>query len=245
MHLMVQTYSHNLLRFITKIKKILRQVMSVGKKERQRFLYLGNPPDADHPLYFLWSIEPENINSWILDGETMLHIWDRLLSTQPSTILELGSGLSTLMFAKYAETFSRKSGGKIEIISLEHDEDWFTHVRDLLIMHNLSNWVEIVLSPIHAISVDGFTGESYDISGFPADNLDFVLIDGPPYNIGRKLTLPSLITSLSKPATIIIDDAQRFTEKEAIYTWCKNYPSTIIFKGFTSVGNGIGVLERV
>lgn len=237
--------SHFILRIILRLKRMYRQILAIGKEDRNKILYLGKQPENNHPLYFLWSIDSRYINSWILHGESMQFIWNILMETKPTTIIELGSGLSTLMLAKYAQIVRLNSEIDPLIYSIEHNQVWSNQILDLLEKYGLLEFIKLCLFPIKTLTFNGFQGKTYDITEIINHKYDFVLIDGPPPDVGRMLTLPSLIRSTSSSAIILIDDAQRYSEREAIMKWIRNYPFKIVFKGYIPLGTGLGLIQRI
>lgn len=103
-----------------------------------------------------------------------------------STVLELGSGLTTLCMAV--------ANPSITIHVAEHDPHYYNRINAMLALHQISN-VFVYLAPI--------VNQWYDTQKFPALDADVVVIDGPPRNVGNRLTV---FGAIDTSGTLIIDD---------------------------------------
>ncbi|MEJ2009203.1 MAG: hypothetical protein P8Z30_13790 [Acidobacteriota bacterium] len=57
--------------------------------------------------------------------------------------------------------------------------------------------------------------------------IDFMIIDGPPGNIGRNARFPAIpvfSNRLSPEAIVLLDDGKRPDESETVLQWEKEYP---------------------
>lgn len=128
-----------------------------------------------------------------------------------SSILECGSGLTTLMMGAIA---SRRG---FHVHSLEHDVDWYARVSEALAHFHLTR-VTLHLAPLR----DYGTYDWYDV---PLENLpnDFSLVvcDGPPgvTRGGRSGMLPIMREKLAKSFSIFVDDTNRPGEGELARRW--------------------------
>jgi hypothetical protein len=122
------------------------------------------------------------------------------------TILETGSGMSTIFFADYA----RDTGATVT--SLEHSRKWYDRNRALLDDLGLLEYVDLRYAPIGG---DGFF--SAKLTG----TYDFVLVDGIGTHRGREL--PRLMDNgnLSDDFVIWLHDGNRDSEKRIIERWKK------------------------
>jgi predicted O-methyltransferase YrrM len=186
-----------------------------------------------------------HLNSWSLHGESILFLWDVLIERRPRDILELGTGWSSLMFGKYAQHILQNHAVLVSVASAEHDSTWAVHTTEMLETHGLGRFVQIYTDPLQMLEIDGANGPGYDLSALGEQDFDFVLIDGPPGNLGRELTLPLILPRVRRRALIFLDDAQRPMEQAAISKWRLEYESRLAFRGFVPVGNGLGCFERI
>ena len=146
-------------------------------------------------------------------------------TVHPKTILELGSGLSTAVFAQYVADFESE---KPVVTSLEHDFNWYCSTNDMLIELGLEHEIRLILSENsdswYSIE-DQFLQESAGSDGF-----DLILIDGPPARIGRKAAVRKLDRLIGPDTVIIMDDCYRTEEQWMIGKW---------------VSKGVELVERI
>jgi len=101
----------------------------------------------------------------------LLELWDMLDRYCPQSIIELGSGLSTMIFAEY-----QKKGNFCEIISIDENKDYQDSVRETLLKNDIEFRVydKIVDNDAMTVRYD------YDFKDVEAD---FVYVDGPANTI--------------------------------------------------------------
>lgn len=126
-------------------------------------------------------------------------------------VLECGSGLTTIILGLLA---GRRG---VSTWSLEHHPEWHTHVNATLQRHHISN-VNVCLSPLR--SYGEFSWYELPSDGLP-EEFRLVICDGPPESTpgGRYGLLPVLGPRLSKGTIILLDDANRASETEALKRW--------------------------
>jgi predicted O-methyltransferase YrrM len=236
--------SYPVLTYYLKVKKVYRSFLTVFNRiERDKYLYLWKKPDRNHPLYFLWDTNPEEINSWIFHGESIKYLWEVLAKHQPKSIIEIGSGLSTVVFAVYAKTMQVHHEKTVKILSIEHDEQWALKTRSRLQEHGLDQLVCIKTCPIVESSFLGYFGKTYSLDRLEDASFDFALIDGPPGNIGRLLTVLSIPSLVERGSVIIVDDIDRKPEFDSLRLAEKL--GLIRIQELSPVGNGLGILEKI
>jgi hypothetical protein len=128
-----------------------------------------------------------------------------------SSILECGSGLTTLMMGAIA---TRRG---IHLHALEHNAEWHARVTEAVAGFGLTN-VTVHLAPLR----DYGSFDWYDVSLDALPN-DFSLIvcDGPPgvTRGGRSGMLPIMRAKLAKTFSILIDDTNRDGEGQLALQW--------------------------
>jgi predicted O-methyltransferase YrrM len=136
----------------------------------------------------------------------------------PVTVLECSSGLSTVLLAA-----CMRNRGKGRVLSLEHDTAYAQKTRDLLSLHQLEDWAEVIYAPLVDFSMDGWSGKWYDIAALEEGLVvDLLVVDGPPKatnSLARYPALPALRSRLAKGATVVLDDADRPDEEELVRRW--------------------------
>jgi hypothetical protein len=148
--------------------------------------------------------------------ETML----RWLPRTTGTVLECGSGLSTLILV------AATAGSARRVVSLEHNEDWAARVRALL-PPEPNGRVEMAISPIRSYGAfDWYAVGSVGQLGA----VGFVVCDGPPGSTrgGRYGLGPVLSSALSPGCIVMLDDAARDAERQIIARWRTELPAEVV-----------------
>lgn len=166
-------------------------------------------------------------NPFSLSPVTRVVLNDLLNRIKPSRVLELGSGVSTLIsaasLAQWGPTNSKF------VYSIDHDESWLEVTRGLLTRAGLDGFVRLIHAPLQERNVYGETYTTYDLPEkvlleAGAKGFDLCLIDGPPRQVGRTSCLPLVASFLASNATILLDDAYRAGEQAAWAAWRRSYP---------------------
>ena len=155
--------------------------------------------------------------SWTASPDLLLTLHQHATDFSPKVILDLGSGMSTLVLAK--------SAPNSKVISIDNSAEYAEKTRALLLLHKISN-VELRVAPLtsHSSGVDW-----YDLSKLKdLPEIDLLFIDGPPGSKNDRARHPALIECLSKlsqRAVVVIDDAGRDGERDLAEEFSKNLPS--------------------
>ena len=155
--------------------------------------------------------------SWAASPDLLLTLMHLVRKNRPKLIVELGSGISTLIMAKASQ-------GRVKIVSIDHSEEFAQKTRDMLKEHGVKN-VEIRVAPLkkHASGTDW-----YDTALLKnLKNIDLLIIDGPPGSKNPKARQPALKefeSKLSPKAVIVIDDVNRDGERELAEMFAKTFP---------------------
>ena len=153
--------------------------------------------------------------SWAASPDLLLTIADIVRTRKPRLVVELGSGVSTLIVAK---------AGARKVISIDNSADFAEKTRAMLKEHKVRG-VEVRVAPLkaHASGVNWYdTAKIKDLK-----NIDLLIIDGPPGSKNpdaRKPALQELIYKLSPRAVIIIDDVKRIGERQLAEAFAKALP---------------------
>jgi hypothetical protein len=131
-------------------------------------------------------------------------------------VLECGSGISTLLLALLAE----RTG--TTIVSLEHSPPWKRRVEEALDRFGLGERARVLACPLRPAGDYAW----YDLSGHDLpDGLDLVVCDGPPGDTpgGRYGMWPELRERIDGGTRILVDDAHRPEEREALARWEREF----------------------
>lgn len=141
------------------------------------------------------------------------------------TILEFGSGLSTILMARLI----KNNKLTCRIYSVEHDKNWFDLLNTILKKENTFENVTTIYAPLSNSEKSKKNLEWYNegsiIKQIPENTLfDLVIIDGPPAHeksksLSRYPALPFFKNKLNKSYSVYLDDASRNGEQEVIRYW--------------------------
>jgi predicted O-methyltransferase YrrM len=196
---------------------------AVDRAERRLFSqlealgWLRDLLSLEHPLPPTrhWAASPDLLVE-------LLRIIDR---GRPTTVLELGSGVSTIVMAARLEAVG---GGRL--VALEHDPAYAAETRRNLALHGLDGVATVLDAPLSTLRVGEEEWSWYTLpeEGLPAPaSVDLLLVDGPPGATGhlaRYPALPLLAPRLAPGATIVVDDADRPDEREMARRWQSERP---------------------
>ncbi|MFD4840004.1 glycosyltransferase [Achromobacter sp. NPDC058515] len=162
-------------------------------------------------------------SSWAITPELALWILDYIDHFLPRKLVELGSGVSSLVIGD-----ALRRGGSGRLLSIEHSEEYYAKTKSLLESNGLTDYVELRLCPISTVQVGNERHEWYAIPDdllprfLQGENIDFLLVDGPPQatqKFARYPAMPLLGKYLAPHATVVLDDGARSDEIEAANRW--------------------------
>lgn len=174
--------------------------------------------------------------AWCASAAYLSAILDWLPQTSGS-IVECGSGISTLLLATAAMLSGRK------ICSLEHDTAWAAFIEQRT-PNRLRSRVSLSVRPL--TNYGEFEWYSIDPAATPG-SIGFVVCDGPPAATrgGRYGLAPVLGNQLAAGAIILLDDTQRSEERAILERWCTELGATVIQEGETFTALRVGHSVRV
>jgi predicted O-methyltransferase YrrM len=145
---------------------------------------------------------------WSVQTEYALACLDAV-RTKGQSVLECGSGLSTLMLAAASRTSS--------VTALEHHPGWAARVRASARELGLGN-VEVVDAPLRDYGEFSWYGVGAPLL---RRRYTMVVCDGPPGDTkgGRYGMLPVMKDSLEPGCMVLLDDASRPGEQETMSRW--------------------------
>ena len=161
---------------------------------------------------------------WAIGGDCAQRLVSLILRKRPRWVLEIGSGLSTILMSQTLELI----GGDGHVISLEHEIEWLDRSRDLVSEFGLAHRTEVMHAPLVEMEIDGDFYTWYDLTQvvLPRE-VEVIFIDGPPKATGpmaRYPAIPLLHDHLAIGGVVLMDDASRPDEKAAIERWQASYP---------------------
>jgi predicted O-methyltransferase YrrM len=169
--------------------------------------------------------------------ETLTQIQQLIAALDVRQVLELGSGLSTLLIA---HAFRRAGAGKV--LSLDDDARWAAQTNATLKRESLDGFAEVRVAPLKDVTSGGRTAPWYDLSGLDEQaRFDLVIVDGPPAwkgdSMARLPALYELRRRLGDNGVLVLDDASRGGETTIARQWQRDFPDL----HFRMVGVGRGL----
>lgn len=162
------------------------------------------------------------LGGWALSAGSMLAVWDLIERERPATVVECGSGTSTLWLS-----YAARAVGGVRVISLEHKSVYLRRTEDLLVRHGVEQLADVRHARMREVDVDGQTLPWYDPGALDdVDSIDLLVVDGPPQSTGplaRFPAVPLLRDKLSPGVPVVLDDATRPGEREAVRLWAERY----------------------
>lgn len=177
---------------------------------------------------------------WAASPDLLRLVMHEVLSRRPSLVMEASSGTSTVIIAYCLQ---KLGGGRV--VALEHDAHYAQRTRDMIALHGLTDFAQVVDAPLVEHRLNATTWKWYDITGLQAiDGIDMLVVDGPPeatQAMARYPALPLLHQRFSAHSVVIMDDGQRPDEREIASRWAKEFNATSA--SYLELEKGAWVLE--
>jgi len=146
----------------------------------------------------------------------------KLITNKPIKIIELGSGISTLIIIKTLEMLEHE----YDLYSIDSDEITIKEVENLLKSEKVFDKKKhhLIYAPIVDVNIDNKNYKYYDPKKIiiPGEKIDLLLIDGPFGALCKNSRYPALSffsNQLNEGSIILLDDANRLDEKETVSLW--------------------------
>lgn len=154
--------------------------------------------------------------SWAASPDLLLTITEIVRKYRPGLVVELGSGVSTLVAAK---------AGARKVVSIDNSDEFGGKTISLLKDHKVRG-VDVRIAPLQPYA-NGFTW--YDTSKIKdLKKIDLLIVDGPPGSKNPEARYPAMAEfkdKLSAKAVIIIDDVHREGERKLAEDFAKAMPN--------------------
>ncbi len=225
-----------------------RGALPVGGPLARWFKHVGRyrqtAIEHDHPLRSIVG-RKEWQSGWALSIPGLLWLWEHLQRVRPQRILEMGSGMSTLLFSLYASSHDSSTGEPLRIVTLEHEKQWLDETIARLNVLETRDRVMLIHCDLADVPQSGSQRKCYSVdlelirNLFGGQGPQLVLIDGPPGAVGRHETLPILEDLLDGEVEVLLDDADRPGEQEVIAYWTERFRDRLQYKGTLPAGDGL------
>ncbi len=180
--------------------------------------------EALHALYVELNLERAlpPTRGWAASPDFLLLIARHARDAGPRTIVECGSGTSTVVLARCMQL--NEAG---HVYSLEHESEFAATTAAELARHGLSDWATVIHAPLRPHDLSGQSWPWYSHEALPNGKIDMLIIDGPPEPVAPLARYPAgsiLFPRLSAGATVFLDDSDRDDEKRIIERWIQEFP---------------------
>jgi predicted O-methyltransferase YrrM len=164
----------------------------------------------------------------------MVLVCNEIMYADRATIVECGSGVSTVVLARLLR---QRGGGSLTAI--EHDAGWAMRVSELLAAEGLSAFARVLHAPLSGAP------PWYDravLEELP-DAVDLLIVDGPPADkpgmgLARAPALELLDPRLADGATVVLDDLDRPGEQDVVAAWEAATPWRFRVEGTAGIAMG-------
>ena len=209
-HIMRSLFEEQLQKSINMQHGLLHQLY----QQLEAFITINTLLDIRQPL--------PPMRGWAASPDFLVLVLGEILACKPDLVLELGSGVSTLVSA-----YALRKLGKGKLISLDHDSNYLKKTQKQLKLHGLGDIVQAVHAPLTEINLNGVAWQWYDMGSVQLPGtIDILVVDGPPGDIqarSRYPALPALAEHMSEHATVFLDDAARADEQAITREWALRY----------------------
>jgi hypothetical protein len=164
------------------------------------------------------------LGGWAASPDLVLEVVDHLLAERPRLVVELGSGVSTVVLASAV----REHGLDTRIVSLDHHAHYAAQTRALLERHGVADLVDVRFAPLARTHVPDHLTPWYDEAAI-ADlhDIGMLVVDGPPTATGpaaRYPAVPLLAGRFAARCCIVVDDTTRPGDRAVVARWAAQLP---------------------
>lgn len=210
------------------------EVLAIRQQRKyQAYFSLFNLIDFRLPVPYM--------TSWAATPELALAVFEIIKTEKPKQIVELGSGISSLICC-----YGIEQNGEGALFSLDHDKKYAQKTKTMLSRHGLDCYATISHAPLVSQTIDSNSCIWYDCSSLNCpDQIELLIVDGPPFKTQNKARNPALDffhLQLASSATIVVHDTLRTEESAIIESWLRKYPE--FSKEVIDSEKGITVLRR-
>ena len=217
------TYCAKLLRSLhSKVSKtsaaITRDIQKLSVENKKNSMIAYRQTEAFNQLTNLLDFKAAipATRSWAASPDLLLTISEIVKKNRPGLVVELGSGISTLVTAK---------SGARKIISIDNSDAWGAKTVALLKEHKVRG-VDVRIAPLRPYANGS---EWYDLDAIKdLKKIDLLIVDGPPGSKNPEARYPALQQfkdKLSPAAIVVIDDVNREGERKLAEDFAKALPN--------------------
>ncbi len=152
---------------------------------------------------------------------------EAVLARANPSVIELGSGFSTLVLA-----YALEAKGKGKLMALEDNARFAAITRRLLAEHGLEEYAAVIDAPLRSIDLEDGSYRWYTLPEKEIEApVNLLLVDGPAGGLAASIrypAVPALLEYLAQDAIILADDTDRLHEQQNVGRWLEEYPQLAI-----------------
>lgn len=211
----------------------VRDDLAESLRQTQALLFLNAQLRTEHPL--------PPLGGAALLPDSAATLVGLINERRPQTIVELGSGVSTIICAA---TLKQLGGGRV--VSLDHETRYAQITRAQIMRQGLSPWADVRHAPLEVTHIDGQSWRWYARSALSdIERIDLLIVDGPPRKVQSLARYPAarlLLDRLAPDCVILVDDTNRRDEQEIVSRWRTEIPDFTVTE--IPFGEGTTVFRR-
>jgi predicted O-methyltransferase YrrM len=179
---------------------------------------------------------------WMMDEETLAFLIRVIEALGPTHIIEFGSGISTQVIAWACARLRHRC----HITSIDHDPEFIERTREQIEAYDPSAPVTYLFAPLVARKLSDrllptyhFSRDAVSVHGFA----DLIVVDGPPRALGGREGVLYQALDMARVGTLILlHDADRQEEKDAILNWQKVLKGAIQITSLPEFPKGLAAI---
>lgn len=218
---------------LDEVQKMLTAENVGTTRQTQALLQLFDAVRIERPL--------PGLSGFAASPDLLLYLVDLLRTRRPATVLEFGSGSSTLLMGLVAKQY----GLPTRIISVDHDAYYGGQTQRTLEEAGVADVAEVRIAPLVDSPVAGHEPQWYDAAAIgDLPPIDLMIVDGPPGSGGpeaRYPAFPVMRDRLAPGALVLMDDYDRSDERITGERWAESEPGATIER--VDLYKGLGVLR--
>ncbi len=213
-------------------QKVLQKIQLLKENQDQIFHQVESSQQLFH--FINPKLPIPSTRNWVASPDFILALFDILLQKKSASIVELGSGVSTLYLAYLMEQHEIDG----VITSYDHDPVYAEKTRSLLARHGLANRAKIIDSPL-----DEKGWYQIPQNSIPK-TISLLIVDGPPtvtHSNARNQAFPFFKPYFKKGSLLVADDCKREEGQRMMREWQES--QDLILKDYLYTEKGTGIFE--
>jgi len=184
-------------------------------QQLEAFITINSLLDIRHPL--------PPMRGWAASPDFLVLVLGEIFASKPDLIVELGSGVSTII-----SSYALEKLGSGRLISIDHDSVFLQKTIQQVELHGLDDIVQVMHAPLNKVHLNGTDWQWYDLASVEIPGpVNILVVDGPPGDLqarARYPAMPLLAKFLSDNAVVLLDDVVRTDERTITREWAIQHP---------------------